>query len=142
MASGKKRQYDFIRGQISGILEAKKMVTRLCAYMLQENKAEYYKLISKLKIDDGNMKEEELKFWLRALGQNVSSIVELKCDELLNLFMFKCPWLVSSSTHYKCFHSFIQFCLRLFSHKALYIPTVLRHILTLFISLAQYVPPI
>lgn len=120
MASIKNSSLEGIRDQLKNILLAKH----------KGNNADYFKLLDRTKLSDQCMKEADLKFWLRSLSQNVSSIIEYKCDELLNLLLYKCPWLVSSSTHYKCLNSFIHFCLQLFSYRALYIPQLLRHLLS------------
>jgi len=85
--------------------------------------------MTNMKIEGPQLNPIIIKAWLQAFGQNVSSLLENNCEEVINLILFKCPWMAPNTNHYKCFNQFMNFCIRLFGLRPSFIPPTLSSLL-------------
>ena len=85
-----------------------------------------------IRISNSDTDSDTVKTWLKLVGKNIETVLEAKCNELLDLILIKSSWVNPKSVHYKCFDSFAQFTIRLLHANAAYIPIVLKQLLSSF----------
>ncbi len=67
----------------------------------------------------------------------ISSLLQYNCVELINIILFKSPWLSEKSGQWRCFNQFVSFCMNLFSLRPSYIPSTLSALLVQAVSLSS-----
>lgn len=67
---------------------------------------------------------------MKALNQEVKVLMQCNFDELINLVLFKCPWLNPSTSHYKSFKLFMNFCMRFLGLRSSLIPSLVSSLLS------------
>jgi hypothetical protein len=91
---------------------------------------EFYNVINKQSFM--NAKDENsrnLRIWVKVFLEMLPKLIhEYQEKELVDLFVFKLPWFVPSTSHGQNFNSFLRLALAVLPHDVSYIHKVINHI--------------
>jgi len=70
-----------------------------------------------------------LRIWVKVFLETLSKMIhEFHEKELVELFVFKLPWFIPTTTHGQSFNSFLRVALAIVPHDVSYIHKVINHI--------------
>jgi len=67
---------------------------------------------------------------MKAINKEMRVLLESNFDELINVVLFKCTWLNSTTNYYKCFKLFVSFCIRFLGLRSSLIPSVISNLIS------------
>lgn len=76
-----------------------------------------------------NESTRDLRIWVKVFLETLSKMIhEFHERELVELFVFKLPWFIPTTTHGQSFNSFLRVALAIVPHDVSYIHKVINHI--------------